>query len=206
MTNISFGIAVVLLTTILAALNIIKNINDNALIKRSKAYLLPATLIFLVFFLFFLFKILTIDGFSYDPVSGAITMEAYKYLNNFLTMPLVLVSFLIGVVLVVAGIGLGYFKGYRRSFWFSASGTFLVALMLLLLVGYNNTVFYPSLTDPQSSLTIVSASSSRYTLVAIAYATLLAPFVLAYVVYVWNSLRDDGIGKDIVTERSDTVY
>lgn len=110
------------------------------------------------------------------------------------------------MVLVVAGIGLGYFKGYRRSFWFSALGTFIVALCLLLLVGYNNTVFYPSLSDPQSSLTIMSASSSRYTLVAISYATLLAPFVLAYVAYVWNTLRDDGIGRDTVKGRSDTLY
>lgn len=107
---------------------------------------------------------------------------------------------------MVVGIGLGYFKGYRRSFWFSGAGTFLVALSLLLLVGYNNTAFYPSLTDTQNSLTIVSASSSRYTLVAISYATLLAPFVLAYVTYVWNTLRDDGIGRDTVKGRSDTLY
>ena len=205
-TNISFGIALVLLTTILAALNIIKNINDNELIARTRRYLLPSTLAFLVFFLFFLYQILTIHGFAYNPETGAILMEPYKYLHNLLEMPFVTAAFVHGVLLVVVGIVLGYFTKFRRAFWFSALGTFLVALSLLLFVGWNNTVFYPSLTDLQSSLTIENASSSRYTLIAIAYASLLAPVVLTYISWVWNKLRDDGIGKDIMNEKSGSIY
>lgn len=206
LTNISFGVAIVLLTTILASLNIIKNINDNELVARARKYLLPSTLAFLVFFLFFLFKILTIDGFAYDSVTGIISVEEYKYLHNLLEMPFVTAVFVHGVLLVVIGIVLGYFTKFRRAFWFSALGTFFVALCLLLFVGWNNTVFYPSLTDLQSSLTIENASSSRYTLIAIAYASLLAPVVLAYISWVWNKLRDDGIGKDIMNEKSGSTY
>lgn len=200
LTNLSFGLAIVLLTTILGALNIIKNINDTTLIARARAYLIPSTLAFLVFFLFFLFKLLTIDGFAFDPTTGVVSMEHFKYLHNFLAMPIVLGVFLLGVVLVVAGIVLGWLPGYRRAFWSAGLGTFLVALMLLLVAGYNNTSFYPSISDLQSSLTIMNASSSRYTLIAISYATLVVPFVLAYIVYVWSVLRDDGIGKDIIKE------
>lgn len=206
LTNISFGVAIVLLTTILGALNIIKNINDNALVARARAYLLPATVAFLVFFLIFLAKFLTIDGFAYDPATGVVSMEAFKYLNNLLALPIVTVAFLVGVLAVVYGILMGWWKGYRRSFWIAGFGTFLVALSLLLFAGYNNTPFYPSMSDLQSSLTIMNASSSRYTLIAISYATLVVPFVLAYIVYVWSVLRDDGIGKDIVKDRSDTLY
>jgi cytochrome d ubiquinol oxidase subunit II len=195
MTNISFGLAIVLLTTILASLNIIKNIDDSTLVTRTRKYLLPATLAFLVFFLFFLFKVLTIDGFAYNSTTGFVSLEAYKYLYNLLEMPIVAWSFLIWVILVVVGIVLGYFTKFRRAFWFSAFGTFLVALTLLLIVWWNNTVFYPSLSDLQSSLTIENASSSRYTLIAIAYASLLAPIVLTYIAWVWNTLRDDHINK-----------
>ena len=202
LTNISFGVAIVLLTTILASLNIIKNINDNELVARARKYLLPATLAFLVFFLFFLYKILTIDGFGYDPLTGTIAVKEFKYLHNLLEMPFVTTGFVYGVLMVVLGIILGYFTKFRRAFWFSALGTFFVALTLLLFVGWNNTVFYPSLTDLQSSLTIENASSSRYTLIAISYASLLAPVVLAYISWVWNKLRDDGIGKDVVKETS----
>ncbi|MDD2693568.1 MAG: cytochrome d ubiquinol oxidase subunit II [Candidatus Gracilibacteria bacterium] len=206
LTNISFGVAIVLLTTILASLNIIKNINDNELVARARKYLLPSTLFFLVFFLFFLYKILTIDGFGYDPLTGVVSMKEFKYLHNLLEMPFVTAGFVYGVLMVVLGIVLGYFTKFRRAFWFSALGTFFVALTLLLFVGWNNTVFYPSLTDLQSSLTIENASSSRYTLIAISYASLLAPVVLAYISWVWNKLRDDGIGKDIMNEKSGSTY
>lgn len=94
-TNISFGVAIVLLTTILAALNIIKNINDNNLVNRARKYLLPSTLAFLVFFLFFLVRILMVRGFGYNPETGEILFESYKYLRNFIEMPILLVSFLV---------------------------------------------------------------------------------------------------------------
>lgn len=195
-----------LLTTILAALNIIKNIIDPIVVMRARKYLLPATLTFFVFFLFFLYRLMTIRGFAYDGATGSISMESYKYFYNFVEMPWLLIVFLAGVVLVVLGIVYGYFWTYRRSFWISGFGTFLVALSLLLLAGYNNTAFYPSLSSLQSSLTIVNASSSRYTLVAISYATLLAPFVIAYVAYVWNTLRDDGLSQDFVKKNVGDLY
>nr|MDD3720649.1 cytochrome d ubiquinol oxidase subunit II [Candidatus Gracilibacteria bacterium] len=198
LTNISFGLAIVLLSTILAALRVMKNIDDKKLSERARKSILPLSIAFLVFFLFFVFRLVTIDGFAYDPVTGMIFMEQFKYLHNLLALPFVTLLLLIGVVLVLAGIGSGYFKGYKYSFWLAGTGTMGVALALLLLVGYNNTVFYPSLTDLQSSLTIINASSSRYTLVAIAYATLLAPIVLSYVTRVWNALSSDRISKDSI--------
>jgi cytochrome d ubiquinol oxidase subunit II len=60
---------------------------------------------------------------------------------------------------------------------------------LFLLAGFNNTAFYPSAYDLQSSLTIQNASSSHYTLVAMSWVSLFIPFVLAYIVFAWRSLN-----------------
>lgn len=198
LTNISFWLAIVLLSTILAALRVMKNIDDKKLSERARKSILPLSIAFLVFFLFFVFRLVTIDWFAYDPVTWMIFMEQFKYLHNLLALPFVTLLLLIWVVLVLAWIWSGYFKWYKYSFWLAWTWTMWVALALLLLVWYNNTVFYPSLTDLQSSLTIINASSSRYTLVAIAYATLLAPIVLSYVTRVWNALSSDRISKDSI--------
>ena len=62
-------------------------------------------------------------------------------------------------------------------------------LCLLLTAGYNDTAYYPSLTDPQSSLTIYNSSSSRFTLYVMSIVSLLIPFVVAYIWYVWRSMN-----------------
>ncbi|HHB75816.1 MAG TPA: cytochrome C oxidase assembly protein, partial [Desulfobulbus sp.] len=53
---------------------------------------------------------------------------------------------------------------------------------------FNNTSFYPSKVDLQSSLTIYNASSSLYTLQVMTWVALLIPVVLAYIIYVWKSM------------------
>jgi cytochrome bd ubiquinol oxidase subunit II len=60
---------------------------------------------------------------------------------------------------------------------------------LFLLAGFNNTSYYPSTSDLQSSLTIHNSSSSHYTLTAMSYVSLLVPFVLAYIWYAWRSIN-----------------
>lgn len=196
LTNISFWVSLVLLSVILALLRIMKNIDDKKMSARARKTLLPISITFLIFFLFFVFRILTIDWFAYNPSTWFIFMEDYKYLHNFIELPLVSLLFLLGVILVLLWIWTWYFKWYKNSFWYSWIWTMAVALALFLLVGYNNTAFYPSLTDIESSLTIVNSSSSRYTLIASSYATLLAPIVLAYVIRVWKALSRDVISKD----------
>ena len=64
----------------------------------------------------------------------------------------------------------------------------LTVLSLLLLAGWNDTVYYPSLTDMQSSLTIRNSSSSLFTLKTMAWVSLFVPFVVAYIWYAWRAL------------------
>ena len=123
-----------------------------------------------------------------DPATGVITAEPYKYLHNLLQMPVVAAVFLVGVVAVLWGLWIGIRKSSRRAIWFSGAGTVLTVTALLLLAGWNNTAYYPSLVDAQSSLTIYNSSSSLFTLRTMSVVSLAVPFVVAYIWYVWRSM------------------
>ena len=84
----------------------------------------------------------------------------------------------------------------RAGIWFGGLGTVLVGLTVLLLPAYNNTAFYPSKADLQSSLTIYNASSSQFTLMTMTYVALVIPLVLAYVAYVWWAMNRTRITVD----------
>ncbi len=194
--NLSLGLGVFFLARILAILYFMNNVDDKAILERARKKLLPNAVLFLVFFLFFLINILVISGFNYDPVTKVVNMESFKYLHNLLAMPLVLIILLLGVVMVLWGIYralFAYYKCGRKAIWFSGAGTVLTVFALLLTAGFNHTAFYPSVYDLQSSLTIENASSSKYTLIAMSYVSLMVPFVLAYIWYAWKSLNNTPI-------------
>ena len=187
--NLVLGIAVLFLARTTALLYFINSIDDEALQTKAKKALLPNALIFVVFFVAYVVFLLTTSGYTEDPTSGVISLENYKYLHNLLAMPIVLIVFLIGVVLVLAGIALTLFKpAFRKGIWVEGVGVVLAVLGLLLVAGWNNTAYYPSLFDMQSSLTLRNSSSSPYTLQAMSIVSLLIPFVLAYIFYAWRSI------------------
>lgn len=187
--NVVMGLAVFFLARILGALYFINNIADTELVARCRRSLWGNSALFLVFFLAFLVRTLLADGFAVQPESGWICMEPYKYLHNFLAMPWLLVIFLLGVVGVLAGIIRTLLKpGYDKGIWLSGAGTVLTVFALLLSAGYNNTAYYPSVADLQSSLTLANSCSSRFTLEVMAYVSILVPFVLAYIFYAWRRI------------------
>ncbi len=203
--NLSLGLAVFFLSRVLGVLYVFNTIDHDEIIKRARKSLLINSIPFLVFFLFFLISILLIDGFAINPQTQEIFMEPYKYLHNLLEMPLVTALFLLGVVLVLWGIIRAYFntdKCATKAIWFSGLGTVLVVLNLFFIAGFNNTAFYPSFTDLQSSLTIYNASSSKYTLVAMSYVSLMVPFVLAYIWYAWKSINNKRIDQEEMDNES----
>jgi len=146
-----------------------------------------------VFFLFFVITLLFAKGFAYDASSGTVLIENFKYLHNFIQMPLVLILFLAGVVSVLFGIGVSIFKGSIKGIWFTGTGTVLAVFSLFLIAGFNSTSFYPSLYDLQSSLTIINASSSQFTLKAMMIVSFLVPFVFAYIWYAWSAINNSRI-------------
>ncbi len=187
--NLVLGLAVLFLSRTTALLYFINSIDDEILYKKAKKSLLPNALIFVVLFVSYVVFLLCTKGYTENSETGIISVENFKYLHNFLAMPYVTGIFLIGVVLVLTGIALTIFKpNFRKGIWFEGIGVVLAVLGLLLVAGWNNTVYYPSLADLQSSLTIRNSSSSVYTLTAMSYVSILIPFVLGYIWYAWKSI------------------
>ncbi len=202
--NLSLGLTVFFLARVLGLLYFLKTIDHEEIIRRTKKCLLINAIAFLVFFLTFVIWLMLRDGFAVDPVTAQLTMEAYKYFHNLIQMPVVLLMFLGGVLLVLGGIGWSLLKNTSNGIWLSGPGTILVVMSLFFLAGFNNTAFYPSNYDLQSSLTIQNSSSSKYSLVALSYVSLMVPFVIAYIVFVWRAISKKKIDEDEVLGKDDT--
>ena len=195
-----FGIAVVFLARILGILYINNNVADNAIRSRVRPQLLVNTALFLVFFLAFLVKTLIGEGYAVNA-EGTIVMEPMKYLNNLLDMWYLALILLVGVLLVLFGIVRTLMqKDYIKGIWPTGIGVVLVVIVLFLIAGYNNTAYYPSTANLQSSLTIKNSCSSEFTLTAMFYASLIAPFVLAYIFYAWRSIDSKKIDRQEIEE------
>ena len=187
--NVILGLAVFFLARVLGSLYFINSIADKELTDKCRRAVLNNTIFFLVFFLAFVIRTLVSDGFAVNPDTLEVYMQPYKYFINFIEMPVVLIIFLIGVVLVLFGIGKTVLKKtFDKGIWFAGIGTVLTVLALLLVAGYNNTAYYPSYTDLQSSLTLANSCSSEFTLKTMAYVSILVPFVIAYIFYAWRSI------------------
>jgi cytochrome d ubiquinol oxidase subunit II len=165
------------------------------------------TALFLVFFLVFLIHLLLADGFAVDPVTQEVYMQPHKYFINLIEMPAVLVVLLAGVAGVLYGIVRTILSGtWKKGIWFSGAGTVLTVLALLLCAGWNNTAYYPSVADLQSSLTIANSCSSPFTLEVMSYVSILVPFVLGYIFYAWRALDLRKISGEEMQEKDTHAY
>jgi cytochrome d ubiquinol oxidase subunit II len=194
--NIGLGFVVLFLVRVNGLLYIINTIEDEELNAKAHRKLIFNTLAFLIFFLYFIATIMISEGYAADPDSGIISLEKYKYLHNFIQMPLVLILFLAGVMGVLYGIGISIFTVSFKGIWFTSAGTILVVLSLFLITGYNGTAFYPSSFNLQNSLTLRNASSSQFTLKTMMYVSFLIPIVVAYIWYAWKSINNKRITED----------
>jgi len=207
LNNVLLGVAVLFLSRILGMLYFVNNINNVDIETRIRKGLLKEGVIFLIFFLGFLVRTLLSFGFAVNPSSGEVMIQPYKYLYNFMQMPIVTVVFLIGVVGVLWGlIGTIYSNTFKKGIWFSGAGTVLTVFALLLCVGYNNTPYYPSRMDLESSLTLANSCSSQFTLTVMSWVSILVPFVLAYIFYVWRKLDSTKIDATEISDKGNDSY
>ena len=203
--NLIFGLSVMFLARVLGVFYIINNVEDDAIRTRGRRQLLLNTIPFLALFLTFLVRTLVKEGFAVNPETGNIYMEPYKYLTNFIDMWYLVIVLLVGVVLLLFAIVKTLLcKKYIYGIWFAGTGVVLVVLALLLNVGWNNTAYYPSNADLQSSLTLSNSCSSLFTLQTMTIVSILVPFVVAYIAYVWYLMDRKKIDKKELTE--DEVY
>jgi cytochrome d ubiquinol oxidase subunit II len=200
--NIALGLSVFFLSRALGILYIMNNIKDKNIYNRSHSHLKFNAMIFLIFFLFWIIRLMTLEGFAYESSTGMVYMEDYKYLHNFMQMPVVTVIFLLGVLGVLYGIGRSVFSQWNKGVWYAGMGTVLTVFSLFLLAGFNHTAYYPSTFDLQSSLTIENSSSSHYTLTVMSYVSLLVPFVIAYIFWAWWAMNKKQLQADELEKES----
>ncbi|MBR5745095.1 MAG: cytochrome d ubiquinol oxidase subunit II [Muribaculaceae bacterium] len=194
--NFLLGLAVLFLARTQALLYFINNIDDDKARDENRRDLMVNSVIFVVFFVAFVVVLLLANGYEVDG-DGIVSIRDYKYFHNLLEMPTVLAMFLVGVVLVLfAIIKTLVNKAFYRGIWFSGIGTVMVVLALFFIAGFNSTPYYPSAADPQSSLTIANSSSSQFTLTVMSWVSLLVPFVVAYIAYVWRAMNRKPITPD----------
>lgn len=194
--NLVLGFAVFFLARVLGTLYVRNNVNDENIRNRCSVRLLGAAVPFLILFVAFVLHVLLKDGYAYDAATGEISIVPGKYLDNMLTMWYVFAAFVAGVALVLYAIAKTVLdKTYVKGIWPAGTGVVLTVLALLLCAGWNGTAYYPSNADLQSSLTIANSSSSEFTLSVMAVVSLLVPFVLAYIAYVWRAMDRKKIDK-----------
>lgn len=197
--NLALGLAVAFLSMTLACQYFLNNLDDATLAERARRRMIPAAALFVVCFVGWLVRLLFLTGYTADPATGRIAPEAYKYWHNLVAMPYVAVVLLAGVALVLWSICRGA-RGKRDAIWAGGSGTILAVAALLLLAGWNNTAYYPSTADMQSSLTIRNSSSSLFTLRVMSWVSLLIPFVAAYIGYTWRAINRRPLSREELRE------
>jgi cytochrome d ubiquinol oxidase subunit II len=187
--NLLLGLAVLFLARVLGLMYLGNSIDDAELTQSIRKALLRNAIPFLLFFLAFVGFILLGKGYRADAVTGEVSLVKHHYLHNLLGNIVILFLFAGGVVLVLCSLWLGIVRGSRKAIWFAGSGTVPVVIALFLLAGYGETAFYPSSSDPESSLTLAMASSSYFTLKTMMYVSFIIPFVVAYIWYAWKSIN-----------------
>ena len=193
--NLLLGLCLVFLARVLGALYLVNNIADEGLLPRLRRQVAVDAVPFLLFFLGFAGLLFTSEGYAVGA-GGEITLEPFKYWHNLTAMPATIALLAAGVALVLFGIGRTLLRpSFTRGIWAAGAGTTLTVLALLLLAGYNDTPYYPSTADPQSSLTLANSCSSETTLRAMAWVSLLIPFVMAYIAYAWHAIDRRGLTR-----------
>lgn len=188
--NLLLGFTVFFLARTQASLYFINNIKSSKEFDKAlRTKVLVNGTIFAVLFVTFLIVLMLSDGVRVTS-DGSFVVSDYIYWDNLCALWPLAVTLIIGVVMVLyAIIRTAFSSCYKKGIWLSGIGTILVIIALLLLAGYNGTAYYRSLIDMNSSLTISNSSSSLFTLKVMSYVSILVPFVIAYIWYVWRKMN-----------------
>lgn len=198
--NLLLGFAVFFLARTQAALYFINNIRSTDEFDRSmRRRVLVNGCIFAALFVAFLVVLFLQPGARI--IDGVYIAEDNIYWHNLWQMWPMAVVLVIAVLLVLYGIFRAAFcPPFPSGIWFTGIGTVLAVLVLFCLAGYGDTAYYRSLISPESSLTIANSSSTLFTLKVMSWVSILVPFVLAYIWYVWAKMN----AKPLTTAELDT--
>jgi len=198
--NVALGLTVFFVSRTQASLYFINNIDHKEIVNRAKKQLKIDASLFLFFFITSVLLVLLLSGVEYKE--DTFSVVEYKFLNNLLDTPVLIATLLTGVLLVLYALFITVVKDSDKGIWFFGTGTVVAVTSVLSLIGFNNTAIYPSLVDLGSSLTIENSSGSHYTLEVMSIVSLIVPFVLAYIYFVWKSMDQEKITADEVLSDS----
>ncbi|ADR34675.1 cytochrome bd quinol oxidase subunit 2 apoprotein [Sulfuricurvum kujiense DSM 16994] len=204
--NYLLPFAMIFLVRIIGGMYFLNNIDHEPIHAKTRAMIKRNIVYFLPFFLSFAGWVLFKEGYAYDPVTKAVFLVPMKHLMTFIELPWIGAMFLIGVVMVLIAVFNSVFRAKNCCIFTVGAGTVLAVMALLLNVGLNGTSYYPSVYDLQHSLTIENSSGSHYTLTAMSYASLMVPFVLAYIAYVWHLMDRVKITEEEITSSGEHHY
>ena len=204
--NLLMGIGLFLVARTLGLLFVINHIDSDSLVSKARARVKVTGVAFVLGFIGILVYMSLLTGYSVEPDTNYITAVKYKYFLNFIELKWTLVMLLVGVVLVLAGLAMVFFKKDRNSFYVTGAGVVLAVWSLLIGAAFNNTAFFVSTVDPQYSLTLYNSSSSLFTLKTMAYVSLLVPFVLAYIYFAWHALTKNKITAKEISDPDSIKY
>ncbi len=188
--NLSLGLFLVFNARALGAMYLLNNIDFTGMDEFEERLRQAAWKNFtlsLPFLGWFILQIIPMDGYAV-AANGEVFRQSFKYFLNLIEVPALALSLIAGLALVITGVVLTAKTKAKCGIWSSGLGTVLVGMTVFGMAGFNNTAFYPSKVDLQSSLTIHNASSSMYTLQTMTWVALGIPFILGYVAYVWWAL------------------
>lgn len=186
--NLLLGMVLFFLSRTMGLLFVMMQIDKDALVQRAKKMLLPHAACFVLLFVGLLVYLFMLTGYEVNPATGRISAVMHKYFINMLELPALGGMLLLGVLLVLFGLIKALFFNEKHSFWMTGSGVVAAVWSLLMAAGLNDTAYFPSTVDPQYSLTLYNSSSSEFTLKVLAFVSLLMPFIVGYIAYVWRAM------------------
>jgi len=201
--NILLGLAVLVLARLNALLYVRKMTTEKSILNKINKCIPRHSILFLVLFLTWFIRLLIIDGYAIHPETKEVYMQAHKYFNNLIEMPLTLIILLLGLAGVLTGLYKANFQKDEKAFWWTAGGTILTVIALFFVAGFNHTPYYPSSYDLQSSISIANSSSSKFTLVVMSYVSLMVPIVLGYIIWAWRAMDSQKINKKELEQELD---
>jgi len=134
----------------------------------------------IVMVLFIIMSVGLLISPGYDIIDGVATYNPTKYLDDMMHMPVIAVMMILGFLLFFMGIVFVMVNSLRHAVFFYAPGVILVIVSLFMLAGLCHGSYFPSTSDPASSLTIHNSCAGQPTLQTFFFVTVA--FIVSVVI------------------------
>lgn len=179
------GLALATLAYLSGALYLLYGTDDSGIRREMyisiRRWLFPFVALLTAWVVLLLFR----RGYSVT-VDGVVALERGKYFANLMALPAIPAMLLSGIVLVIFGLIRGGYVQEHDGFWFAALGTVILVMAVFFVAGYNGTPYYPSIPDPQTSLTVRNSAADIETLKTFSWVSLSLFLLVPGLLWGWR--------------------